>query len=251
MGAKKGKVYIVGAGPGHPDLITVRGLRVLRRADVVVYDRLIPVELLDEAPLQAEKIYVGKAAGRHALSQEEINKLLLEKALEGKIVVRLKGGDPYVYGRGEEEVLFLRSHGVEAEVIPGVSSFYAALECAGIPLASRLAGSTFAVAPGRTAADRERPRIDYAKLAEAADTLVVLMGLGRIRDIVSEVLKVKPPDTPAAVVVWGCTDKQQVVVSTLGRIADEVERRGLEPPAIIVIGKAVELAGKGCDCFYP
>ena len=238
---RRGKVWIVGAGPGDPELITVKGLRVLREADVVLYDRLVHPKLLEEVREGAELIYVGKAPGRHAMSQDEINRLLVEKALEGKTVVRLKGGDPYVFGRGEEECAYVIEHGVECEVVPGVSSAIAAPAYAGIPVTSRWYASSVALVTGMEAAEKERPRVDYARIAAAVDTVVVLMGVSRLEHITSEMVRARPPSTPAAIVERGTLPEQRVIVSTLGEIAARAREEGVRPPAVLVVGDVVRL----------
>ncbi len=238
---RRGKVWIVGAGPGDPELITVKGLRVLREADVVVYDRLVHPALLREARSGAELIYVGKAPGRHTMTQDEINRLLVEKALEGKRVVRLKGGDPYVFGRGEEECAYVLEHGVDCEVVPGVTSATAVPAYAGIPVTSRWMASSFAVVTGMEAAGKERPRVDYARIASAVDTVVVLMGVSRLEYIASRMAEARGPETPAALIEKGTLPEQRVVVSTLGGIARAAREAGVEPPAVLVVGDVVKL----------
>jgi len=240
-----GVVYVVGAGPGDPELITVKGLRLLRSADVVLYDRLVSRELLREVKEGAELIYVGKAPGRHTLSQDEINRLLVEKARQGLVVVRLKGGDPYVFGRGEEECMYVRSHGIECIVVPGVTSAIAGPAYAGIPVTHRGLASSFAVATGREAEGKERRSVDYAALAKAADTLVILMGVGNLEKIVSELLDAGvDPGTPVAIVEDATLPTQRVTVAPLDRIVEEARRRGVRPPAVIVVGRVVELREK-------
>ncbi len=238
---KRGKVWIVGAGPGDPELITVKGLRVLREADVVLYDRLVHPRLLEEAKPGAELIYVGKAPGRHAMTQDEINKLLVEKALEGKTVVRLKGGDPYVFGRGEEECAYVLEHGVDCEVVPGVTSAIAAPAYAGIPVTSRWCASSIAIVTGMEAAGREKPRVDYARIAGAVDTVVVLMGVSRLEYITSEMMRTRPPSTPAAIIERGTLPEQRVVVSTLEDIGVRAREEDVKPPAVLVVGEVVRL----------
>lgn len=241
---KKGKVYIVGAGPGDPELVTLKALKVIRQADVILYDRLIPKELLDEAKPSAELIYVGKESGRHALTQDEINRLLVEKALEGKTVVRLKGGDPYVFGRGEEECMYLVEHGVECEVIPGITSAIAVPMYSGIPVTHRYASSSFAVITGREAKDKKTKRVKVKEIARAVDTLIILMGLSNLRSMVSELLEVLPPTKPVAVIYEGTTNDQKVIQGNLADIVKRVERSGIGPPAIIVVGDVVNLRDK-------
>ncbi|KSW12004.1 uroporphyrin-III methyltransferase [Pyrodictium occultum] len=237
-----GSVYIVGAGPGDPELITVKGLRLIEQADVVVYDRLVPRELLDHTKPGAELVYAGKKPGAHAMTQEEINRLLLKKACEGKTVVRLHGGDPYVFGRGEEECIYLRSHGVECEVVPGVTSAIAGAAYAGIPVTSRGLASSFAVATGKEAPGKPRRMVRYADIMKSVDTLVVLMGVGTLEKIVEEMLEGGiDPDLPVAVVENASTPRQRVVTGRLRDIAEKARRAGIQPPAVIVFGPTVKL----------
>ncbi len=238
---KKGKVYIVGAGPGDPELATLKAIKVIRQADVILYDRLIPKELLDEAKPSAELIYVGKESGRHTLTQDEINKLLLEKALEGKTVVRLKGGDPYVFGRGEEECMYLIEHGVECEVVPGITSAIAVPMYSGIPVTYRHASSSFAVITGREAKEKKARKVRVKDIARAVDTLVILMGLSNLKNIVDELLEVLPPTKPVAVIHEGTMSDQKVVLGSLADIVEKVEKSGIKPPAVIVVGDVVNL----------
>ncbi len=240
----KGRVVIVGAGPGDPELITLKGLKAVKEADVIVYDRLVSPDLLREAKPGCELIYAGKAPGRHTLTQDEINRLLVEKALEGKIVVRLKGGDPYLYGRGEEECMYVAQHGVECTVIPGVTSAIAVPAYAGIPVTNRDLASTVAIATGMEAREKKRRTVNYAKLAEAADTLIILMGVSRLEEIVEEVRRVRGPEEPVAIIVNGTTEEQRVVVGTLGDIVEKARRAQVKPPAVIVVGKTVALREK-------
>lgn len=230
-------VYLVGAGPGDPGLITVRGREVLARADVVVYDRLVGAELLEECRPDAEKIYVGKEANRHAMTQDDINALLVERALAGRSVCRLKGGDPFVFGRGGEEALFCRAHGVPFEIVPGVTSSIAAPAYAGIPVTQREVASSFAVVTGHTK-DEDAPPPDLP----VADTLVFLMGVRALPKIVAQLrARGEAPTTPVALVRWGTTTQQEVVTGTLATIEAEVARAGLRPPALIVVGEVVRL----------
>jgi uroporphyrin-III C-methyltransferase len=233
-----GIVYLVGAGPGDPRLITVLGLDCLRQADVLVYDRLISPALLDEAPPQAERIFVGKKPGDHARRQEEINELLVRHAREGKVVVRLKGGDPFVFGRGGEEALACAEAGVSWKIVPGVSSAVGVPARAGIPMTHRGVSGGFAVVTGHCA---EGDRQDWAALARM-ETLVILMGLSRLSEIAARLLfHGRAADTPVAVVASGTLPDERVVVSTLSAIAAEVALAGLAPPATIVVGEVVRV----------
>jgi uroporphyrin-III C-methyltransferase len=229
-------VYIVGAGPGDPDLITVKGLACLRRADVVLFDRLAPPELLAEARPGAELIDVGKQPRRRRRSQDEINTLLVEKAQAGLMVVRLKGGDPFVFGRGGEECQALAEAGVPFEVVPGVSSAIAVPAYAGIPVTQRGVSGAFTVLTGHTAEDGE---FDWAAVP-AAGTLVLLMGVQHLAEITRRLIEHgRSPDTPAAVIEQGTTPNQRVVVGTLADIAERAAR--IEPPATTVVGGVVAL----------
>lgn len=228
---------MVGAGPGDPGLLTVRGRALLERCDVVVYDRLVGEALLGLIRADAEKVYVGKEAARHALPQDEINQLLVDRALEGKSVCRLKGGDPFVFGRGGEEALFCREHGVPFEIVPGVSSSIAAPAYAGIPVTQRGVALSFAVVTGHTK-DDDAPPPDLP----VADTLVFLMGVRALPKIVAQLLaRGESPHKPVALVRWGTTTQQEVVTGTLATIEEEVARAGLKPPALIVVGEVVNL----------
>ncbi len=239
---KQGKVYLVGAGPGDPGLMTVKGLDCLRRADVVVYDRLVEESVLNEVRPEAEKIYVGKADKLHILEQDAINQLLLEKAREGKVVVRLKGGDPFVLGRGGEEARILTRHGIPFEVVPGVTSASAVPAYAGIPVTHRGVASSFAVITGHKASDRGEPRISWDKLATGADTLIILMGMRNLAEIVDQLIKHgRSPSTPIAVVTQGTTFRQKCLVGTLEDILAKVKSENLQPPSVVVVGDVVKL----------
>jgi len=236
-----GSVALVGAGPGDPGLMTIRGLALLRRADVVVYDRLVDRRLLREAS-GARRIFAGKASGDHALLQEQINALLVLHARRGRRVVRLKGGDPFVFGRGGEEAAALAAAGVPFEVVPGISSAVAAPAYAGIPLTHRELASSFAVVTGHECG-RGRDRVDWARLATAVDTLVVLMGVAALPRIVRELITHgRPSRTPVALVRWGTTARQTVVIGRLDDIAARARAARVEPPVVMVIGDVVALA---------
>ncbi|MGE5687754.1 MAG: uroporphyrinogen-III C-methyltransferase [Gemmatimonadota bacterium] len=235
-----GRVYLVGAGPGDPRLITARGLDVLRRADVVVYDRLVSPALLEEAPADAELVYAGKAPGGHCIPQEGINALLVSEARLGKAVVRLKGGDPFVFGRGAEEALACAGAGVPWEVVPGVSSVVGVTARAGIPLTTRGYGGSFAVATAHRAEDGTDP-LDWGALARM-DTLVVLMGVERLGEVVERLrAHGRVPETPIALVENGTLPDERVVTGTLGDIVDRAARAPVRPPAVIVVGDVVRL----------
>lgn len=242
-----GRVYLVGAGPGDPGLMTVRGLEVLRRAQVVVYDRLVNPALLGEAPPDALRIFAGKHAGAHCLPQARINALLIEHARAGGMVVRLKGGDPFVFGRGGEEALALAEAGIPFEIVPGVSAAVAVPAYAGIPVTHRGLGSSFAVVTGHEDPDKRAAAVDWARLATAVDTLVVLMGLRSLPRIVAALLAHgRAPETPVALIRWGTTDAQETVTGTLDDIVARGEQAGLTPPVLAVIGPVVALREQLC-----
>ncbi|MFC5402101.1 uroporphyrinogen-III C-methyltransferase [Cohnella soli] len=236
----KGKVYLVGAGPGDPKLITVRGLEALKRADAVVYDRLAGPQLLNHVRSDAERIYVGKLPDRHTMKQEEINRLLVKLALQGKDVVRLKGGDPTVFGRVGEEAGLLRENGVEYEIIPGITSAIAVPAYAGIPVTHRELASSFSVITGHESPDKLDHSIYWDKVTNATGTLVFLMGVAKLDYISEQLIKYgRSADTPVALVQWGTRAEQRAVTGTLGTIVGIVAEAGLKPPAVIVVGEVV------------
>lgn len=247
MEKKKGKVYLVGAGCGEADLITVRGLACLRRCDVVLYDSLTAAQLLEQTPLSCEKINVGKRYAGKAMPQEEINRLLLEKAKEGKVVVRLKGGDPYVFGRGGEEMLALQEEGIACEEIPGITSAIAAPASAGIPVTHRQCSRMVTILTASSVSGEGKQEsltpIDYKALASLEGTLVILMGMHHLKELAGKLMEAgKRGDTPAAVIMDGATDRQRSVRATLETLAETVEKAGLKPPAVIVIGEVAALS---------
>jgi uroporphyrinogen III methyltransferase/synthase len=230
----------VGAGPGDPGLLTVRALERLREAEVVVYDRLVNPAILDEAPPEALRIFAGKRVGAHCLPQAAINALLVQHAEAGRFVVRLKGGDPFVFGRGGEEALALSEAGIPFEVVPGISSAIAVPAYAGIPVTHRGVAASFAVLTGHEDPSKGGGGVDWARLATAVDTLVVLMAVGTFPRIVRALLaNGRPPETPVALIRWGTTESQEVRVGTLADIVGRA--RGLEPPVVAVIGEVVRL----------
>ncbi len=240
-----GTVFLVGAGPGDAGLITVRGAELLGRADVVVYDALVNKDLLSLAPPGAELIYAGKRSGAHSIPQDELSRLLVEKARAGQCVVRLKGGDPYVFGRGGEEAGRLAAARVPFEVVPGVSSSIAGPNYAGIPLTHRDHCSSFTVVTGHEDPDKVEPEVDWGQVARAPGTKVVLMGVTRVKTI-SEALIANgmSPDTPIAMIRWATTGRQQSVFGTLRTIAAVAESAGFKPPGLTVIGGVVQLRGQ-------
>jgi uroporphyrin-III C-methyltransferase len=240
---KTGKVYLVGAGPGHPDLLTIRAAELLKAAEVIVYDRLIQDEVLALAKPSAEKIFMGKPLGRHASRQDEIHDLLVRKAREGNTVVRLKGGDPFLFGRGGEEAEYLAEHGVSFEVVPGVSSCLSAPLSAGIAVTHRDRASSVAIVTGHQASEHE-DRVDWQALSKV-DTLVVLMGIHNIEHITRKLMAAGlAPDTPAAIIQMAFWESECVIASTLGAIAEDARLGAIEPPATLVIGEAVRLREK-------
>ena len=238
----KPKVYLVGAGPGDPGLITVKGKECIQSADVIIYDYLAHPSLLKYARKSAELIYVGKKGGDHTLSQDQINDLLVEKAKPGTTVTRLKGGDPYIFGRGGEEAEVLMQNGISFEIVPGVTSAIAAPAYAGIPLTHRDYTSTVAFVTGHEDPTKDESSIDWASLAKGIGTLVFFMGVKNLPNIIRQLTaNGKPKDTPVALVRWGTTPRQVTVSGTLENIVDRVKAAGLKAPAIIVVGEVVGL----------
>ncbi len=232
-----GRVIIVGAGPGDPELITVKGLKAIRQADVILYDRLIARELLDYAKKNAELIYVGKEPGKHTCTQEEIIRLMIEKAREGKTVVRLHGGDPFLFGRGFEEYRALKREGIPCEVIPGITSAIAVPEHFSIPLVLRGVASSVAIVTGMEDPTKERRFVDFRKLATAVDTIVILMGASRLPEIAQELIQGGlDPDTPVAIL-------RAYIQPEIKQIVKLKECTNLKPtpPVIIVIGKVANV----------
>jgi uroporphyrinogen III methyltransferase/synthase len=238
-------VYLVGAGPGDPRLLTLRGLDCLRRAEVVVYDYLASEALLAYAPAEAERIYAGKIGGRHNQEQDQINGLLIEQGLAGKTVVRLKGGDPFVFGRGGEECEALAAAGVPFEVVPGVTAAVGAAATAGIPLTHRAYTPSVAFVTGHEEDGKEQSAIDWTKLSTGSGTIVFYMGMKHLRRNMAQLVSHgRPADTPAALVRWGTTPQQEVLSGTLADIADLAEQAGFKPPALTIVGEVVSLRKK-------
>ncbi len=250
MGAMKGApscrdngaVFIVGAGPGDPELLTIKALRLLAEADVIVYDRLAPQEALLRARPDATLVYAGKGYGE-AGKQEWINELLFEEACKGKLVVRLKGGDPLIYGRGEEECLYLIERGVYCEIVPGVTSIAAAAAAALAPPGSRLGSSTFAVVPGRQAGSGE-PGFNYAEIASTVDTIIIMMGASTSKTVAEKLMEKLSPDTPVVIVESASLEQQKVTITNLKGLREAGERGDVKPPAVIIVGGAAEIAKK-------
>ncbi|MGD9229335.1 MAG: uroporphyrinogen-III C-methyltransferase [Desulfobacterales bacterium] len=242
MKIMKGKVYLVGAGPGDPGLITVKGLECIKNADVLIYDYLASPILLKHAQKHAEILYVGKKGGNHTLSQDEINTLIAEKAQKGLTVTRLKGGDPFIFGRGGEEAEILVKNGIPFEIVPGVTSAIAAPAYAGIPLTHRKFTSTLAFVTGHEDPLKEESSIDWAALAKGIGTLVFLMGVKNLPFITHRLIHHgMDPDTPVALIRWGTTPRQTTVTGTLHTISERAKDAGFKPPAIIVVGHVVKL----------
>jgi uroporphyrinogen III methyltransferase/synthase len=242
---KKGKVYLVGAGPGDVGLLTLKGLRNLQRADVIVYDFHMNAQMLNYADRNAEFIYAGKRGGQHEMTQDQINAVLVASAQRGKTVCRLKGGDPFVFGRGGEEAEALADAGIDFEIIPGVSSSIAAPAYAGIPLTHRKYSSSFAVITGNEDVDKENSTLNWPHLAKSFDTLVFLMGVKNMGRIITKLLEHgKPAGTPAAIVRWGSRPDQKTVTGTLADIAEKAAAEKISPPAIMITGDVVRLRDK-------
>ncbi len=243
--ANKGIVYLVGAGPGDPGLLTLRGKECLQKAEVVVYDRLVGKALLDWTDSQAEKIYVGKSPENHALEQQEINQLLADKALEGKIVTRLKGGDPFVFGRGGEEAEVLQAQGVPFEIVPGITSAIAVPAYAGIPVTHRGLTSTLTLITGNEDPGKADSSLNWQAISEIGGTLVFLMGMGNLRAITAQLLKGgRKPNTPVALIRWGTRPQQRTLLGTLQNIAALAEEADFKNPAIILVGEVVQMREK-------
>lgn len=241
----KGIVYLVGAGPGDPGLFTLKGKTLLENADVVIYDRLVGTGILEMARPGAELIYVGKESGRHALKQDEINALLVEHARLGKKVVRLKGGDPFLYGRGGEEAVYVRENGFDYEVVPGITSAIAVPAYAGIPVTHREATSSFAVITGHEKPGKQDSSIAWDKISTGIGTLVFLMGVENLSFICSNLLaNGRAKDTPVALIRWGTLPDQEVLTGTLQNIVQRVAETGFQPPAVTVVGDVVNLRGQ-------
>ena len=237
MKNRGGKVYLVGAGPGDPGLLTLRGRELLSRADVVIYDRLASPRIMEFVNPEAERIYVGKRIGRHVANQQEINDLIVKKAKEGKQVVRLKGGDPFIFGRGGEEAQILAGHGLPFEIVPGVTSAIAVPAYAGIPLTHRSFTASVAFITGHRRFDSSEAPVDWEGLAKGVGTLVFLMGMSNLRNIAENLMRFgRNPDTPVAVIRWGTTPLQESITGNLSNIADRVKENNFKPPAIIVVG---------------
>lgn len=240
-----GKVFLVGAGPGDPKLITVYGLECIKNADIIAYDRLVNIELLNVAKAGTELIYCGKEPGNHALIQEEINTLLVEKALEGKIVTRLKGGDPCVFGRVGEEAEVLANANIPFEIVPGVTSGIAVPAYAGIPVTHREYASSFTMVTGSGSTENGKDTINWAALVNASDTIAFYMGTRNLHYICKQlIMHGKAPETLVAVIQEGTTKSQKTVTGTLSTIEDIVIKANIRHPAMIIVGDVVQLREK-------
>jgi len=242
---KKGKVFLVGAGPGDAGLITLKGLRAIEQADCIIYDFHINPRLLTYAKKSAEFVYVGKRGGYHERTQDEINQLLVDKAKEGKIVCRLKGGDPFVFGRGGEEIEVLSGEDIEFEIIPGVSSAIAVPAYAGIPITHRKVASAFTVITGNEDLSKQEKIFTHIRASNAAETMIFLMCVRNLETITEKlILEGLKPQTPAALIRWGTRPEQRVVTGSISNIAELAKEKNISPPAILVIGDVVSLRDK-------
>ena len=242
-----GTVYLVGAGPGDPELLTVKAHRLLGCCDALVYDSLVPREVLGLVPERAEKHFVGKRRGHHSVPQPSTNAVLVKLAGRHRCVVRLKGGDPFLFGRGGEEAAYLTAHGIPVEVVPGVTAGIAAPAYLGIPVTHRRAGSSVTFVTGHEEIDKQRPGVDWRGLARSSDGLVIYMGLHNLARIAEELLAGGlAPETPVAVVQRGTVQGQRLLVTALGRLAAEVASAGFSSPAIVVVGEVVNQRVSAC-----
>lgn len=242
---KKGMVYLVGAGPGDPKLLTLYGLECIQKADVISYDRLVNKELLKFAKEGCELIFSGKCPGKHMMIQDEINQLLVDEALKGKIVTRLKGGDPFVFGRGGEEAEFLVKHGIRFEVVPGVTAGIAASAYAGIPVTHRDYATSFAMVTAHGRIEKGNEFLNWDALAKGIDTIAFYMGVSNLPTIRTQLIAHgRSADTPVAVIHWGTTAVQRTVTGTLETIEEIVKQQQISHPSIILVGEVVRMREK-------
>jgi uroporphyrin-III C-methyltransferase len=235
-----GKVYLVGAGPGDPGLLTMKAYQLLSQAQIVIYDALVSPEILALITPNAEKINVGKRMGRHSLLQPDTSQLLIQKAQQAEIVVRLKGGDPFIFGRGGEEMADLVAAGITVEVIPGVTAGIAAPAYANIPLTHRDYSSSVVFVTGHESAGKYRPAINWTAIAQAAETIVIYMGVHNLPYIVTKLIQAGlSPTVPIALIRWGTTTQQSELIGTIGTIEQQVQTANFTAPAIIVVGQVV------------
>jgi len=239
---KNGKVYLIGAGPGDPGLLTIKAKQILARADVIVYDRLIAKRILQELPKRILKIYVGKQSGGNSIpGQDAIPRILATNAKKGKLVVRLKGGDPFLFGRGGEEIQKLRQEGVDFEVVPGITSALAVPAYAGIPVTHRKYASSLAIVTGHEDPGKSK-KVDWKKLATAVDTIVILMGVSNLQAILQSLIDGgRSAETPVAIVERGTTKRQRITAGTIQTMTEQAVERRIQSPAVIIIGDVVNL----------
>lgn len=240
--SKIGKVYLVGSGPGDLGLLTLKGLELLKKADVIIYDRLVSKTILRQIPSRTKKLYVGKSSGKHSVPQDKINELIVKESKLGKKVVRLKGGDPFIFGRGGEEAQSLFRASIPFEVIPGISSASAVPAYAGIPLTHRDYASSAAIVTGHESWAKKGSQVNWEGLAKAVDTIVILMGVSNLESIIKGIKKGgRHEDTPVAIIEDGTTRKQRVTIGKLSDIVEKARKNEVKPPAVIVIGDVVKL----------
>jgi uroporphyrin-III C-methyltransferase len=239
---KKGKVFICGAGPGDPKLLTLRGMELLKTCDVVLYDRLVGRDIIDQIPADTEKVYVGRAVGDPTTHQDRTNELMVKYAKKDKSVLRLKGGDPFIFGRGAEEAEYLIRHGIKFEIVPGITSAIASPAYAGVPLTHRRHSSSVAIVTGHEGAEKDELAVRWGRLAGAVDTIVILMGIGQLDQISRDLTRAgMKKSTKVAIIESGTTEKQRVIRGTLGTIAGASKKAGVRPPAVVVIGRVAGL----------
>jgi uroporphyrin-III C-methyltransferase len=242
---KKGKVFICGAGPGDPKLITIRAMEVLNNCDVVLYDRLVCKEIIDQIPVKSEKIYVGRSVGDSTTHQDITNDLMVEHAKNGKRVVRLKGGDPFIFGRGAEEAEYLFKHNIQFEIIPGITSAIGSAAYAGIPLTHRRFASSIAIVTGHENPKKRESTVKWDTLAKTVNTIVILMGVEKLEYISHKLIKAgMSKESDVAIIENGTTKKQRIVKGNLSNIVGKAQEKEMKSPAIIIIGKVVSLQEK-------
>jgi uroporphyrin-III C-methyltransferase len=240
-----GKVFICGAGPGDPDLLTLKSMKLLKTCKVVLYDRLVGNDIVKLIPNTSKKIYVGREEGDPSFHQDNTNKIMKKYAKKGEKVLRLKGGDPFIFGRGGEEAEFLREHNIQYEIVPGVTSPIASAIYAGIPLTHRQFSSSIAIVTGHEATEKGQASVHWEKLPDAVDTIIIMMGIGQLRRISTRLIRAgMSKDTDVAIIENGATSKQRVVTGTLENIIDLSRKAEIKPPAIIIIGRVVSLGEK-------
>jgi len=234
----KGEVFLVGAGPGDPNLLTLKAYDLIQKGDIILYDRLVSQEILDLIPNHVETIYVGK----DHYFQEEINQLMLQLVKKGKKVIRLKSGDPFIFGRGSEEVQFFKNHNISYYIIPGISSITGIPSSVGIPLTHRTLSSSIIVLTGTEDPLKEQEQIDWRNVAKVAHTIVILMGVGKFPTIIDQLLSCgKDPNTPVAIIEWGTTSKEKLTIEKLSNIKVIAKQKRIQAPSLILIGKVVSL----------